>query len=120
MPTGIKDVDIVYMTRMQEERFKSPDEFAKYRGSYVLDRASYEKHCQPDTAIMHPLPRDSRPGASELSNDLNNHPNLSIFQQTDNGIPIRMALYALVMDVADKVHECSFPKQWYTPKPPSV
>ncbi len=40
---------------------------------------------------MHPLPRDSRPGANDLSTDLNHDARLAIFRQTDNGIPVRMA-----------------------------
>jgi aspartate carbamoyltransferase catalytic subunit len=50
---------------------------------------------------MHPLPRDSRPGALEIDQDLDDHPNLAIFRQANNGVPVRMALFALVLDVAD-------------------
>ncbi|MDA0376278.1 MAG: aspartate carbamoyltransferase [bacterium] len=116
MIEGIKDVDVIYMTRIQEERFSAPEEFAKYRGKYSLNRATYEQHCRENTAIMHPLPRDSRPGANELDNDLNGHPKLAIFRQTDNGIPIRMALFAMVMDVADKVHDTARDAIWYRPE----
>ena len=63
---------------------------------------------------MHPLPRDSRAEANELDNDLNDNPNLAIFRQTDNGVVIRMALFALVLDVVDQVHASSRPVNWYT------
>lgn len=116
MLEGIRDVDVVYMTRIQEERFATPQEFNKYRGKYSLNKALYEQHCREGTAIMHPLPRDSRPGANELDNDLNGHPRLAIFRQTDNGIPIRMALFAMVMDVADKVHDTARDALWFRPE----
>ena len=112
LESGIRNADAVYMTRIQEERFGSPDEFMQYRGRYSLTRSLYEKCCRPDTVIMHPLPRDSRPGALELSDDLNDHPRMAIFRQTDNGISIRMALYALVLDVVDRVHESRTEPLW--------
>ncbi len=115
MLEGIKDVDVVYMTRIQEERFSTPQEFAQYRGRYSLNRALYDQHCGRGAAIMHPLPRDGRPGANELATDLNGHPQLAIFRQTDNGIPVRMALYAMVLDVVDKVHETARDAQWFRP-----
>lgn len=51
------------------------------------------------TVVMHPLPRDNRPGAFDLSVDLNADPRLAIFRQTDNGVPIRMALFAQMLGV---------------------
>ena len=63
---------------------------------------------------MHPLPRDSRADANELDNDLNNNPNLAIFRQTDNGVLVRMALFALVLDVVELVDKESRPVTWYT------
>lgn len=62
---------------------------------------------------MHPLPRDSRADANELDNDLNNNPNLAIFRQTDNGILVRMALFALVLDVVDTVDTFSHDIRWF-------
>ena len=63
---------------------------------------------------MHPLPRDSRQGAEELDNDLNDNPNLAIFRQADNGVLVRMALFALILDVADQVDRHARPVNWYT------
>jgi aspartate carbamoyltransferase catalytic subunit len=62
---------------------------------------------------MHPLPRDSRADANELDNDLNNNPNLAIFRQTDNGVLVRMALFALVLDVVDTVDKYSHDIRWF-------
>ena len=57
---GISQADIVYVTRTQEERFDSPEEALRYKGLLRLNQAVYTEFCQPNTVIMHPLPRDSR------------------------------------------------------------
>ena len=114
METGLHDNDTVYLTRIQEERFTNKLEADIYRGRFRLNQAIYTRNCQPNTVIMHPLPRDSREDANELDNDLNQHPNLAIFRQTDNGVLVRMALFALILDVADKVDLSATPVGWYT------
>ncbi len=114
MEEGIAHVDIVYSTRLQEERFASPEEAALYRGRFRLNQQIYTRHCDPNTVIMHPLPRDSREAARELDDDLNENPNLAIFRQTDNGVLVRMALFALILDVADRVDAHSRDVIWYT------
>jgi aspartate carbamoyltransferase catalytic subunit len=114
MEESIGDVEIAYSTRIQEERFASKEEADLYRGRYRLNQAIYTRFCEPNTVIMHPLPRDSRADANELDNDLNNNPNLAIFRQTDNGVLVRMALFALVLDVVDLVEKESRPVSWYT------
>ena len=110
---SIADVDIAYSTRIQEERFSSKQEADLYRGKFRLNQAIYTQYCQPNTVIMHPLPRDSRKDANELDSDLDDNPNLAIFRQTDNGVLVRMALFALVLDVADKVDDFSHDVHWY-------
>jgi aspartate carbamoyltransferase catalytic subunit len=111
---GIHNVDILYVTRTQEERFPTQEDADRYRGLFRLNNAIYTEHCEPNTVIMHPLPRDSRSEARELDDDLIQNPNLAIFRQTDNGVLIRMALFALVLDVADQVHNHAQPVTWYT------
>lgn len=113
LTNSIVDVDIVYSTRIQEERFSTKEEADLYRGKFRLNQAIYTEFCQPNTVIMHPLPRDSRADANELDSDLDNNPNLAIFRQADNGVLVRMALFALVLDVADKVDEFSYDVRWY-------
>jgi len=108
--------DILYLTRTQEERFPTQEDADRYRGLYRLNQSIYTEYCEPNTVIMHPLPRDSRGEANELDNDLNENPNLAIFRQTDNGVLIRMALFALVLDVVDQVDKHSHPVNWYTEK----
>lgn len=114
---GIRGVDILYVTRTQEERFATQEEADRYRGLFRLNQAIYTKHCEPNTVIMHPLPRDSRSAARELDEDLDENPNLAIFRQTDNGIIVRMALFSLVLDVADKVHSHAHPVTWHRARP---
>ncbi len=111
---GIHGVDILYVTRTQEERFPSQAEADKYRGLFRLNQAIYTQNCEPNTVIMHPLPRDSRAQAQELDDDLNQNPNLAIFRQTDNGVLVRMALFALVLDVVDEVDNHAQPVTWFT------
>ncbi len=111
---GIAHSDILYVTRTQEERFPDQAEADKYRGLFRLNQSIYTEYCEPNTVIMHPLPRDSRGEARELDDDLNENPNLAIFRQTDNGVLIRMALFALILDVADKVDDSAREVGWYT------
>jgi len=111
---SIAHVDIVYSTRIQEERFNSQEEADLYRGRFRLNQSVYTANCEPNTVIMHPLPRDSRDNARELDDDLNDNPNLAIFRQTDNGVLVRMALFALTLDVVGQVAEYSREVNWYT------
>ena len=109
---GISEVDIIYVTRVQEERFKNKKDANKYRGLLSLNQSIYTANCEPNTVIMHPLPRDSRSDANELDSDLYENPNLAIFRQADNGIVIRMAMFALVLGVEEKIEETSKPVNW--------
>ncbi len=111
---SISNVDIVYSTRIQEERFKSQEEADIYRGRFRLNQTIYTANCEPNTVIMHPLPRDSREHARELDDDLNDNPNLAIFRQTDNGVLVRMALFALVLDVEHEINSSARDTIWYT------
>ncbi|MFL0811514.1 MAG: aspartate carbamoyltransferase [Agarilytica sp.] len=113
LENSISHVDIVYSTRIQEERFDSKEEADVYRGRFRLNQAIYTKFCEPNTVIMHPLPRDSRSDANELDSDLNQNPNLAIFRQADNGVLVRMALFALVLDVVEQVDKSARPVNWF-------
>lgn len=111
---GIQAVDVLYVTRTQEERFSSGAEAREYKGLFRINQAVYSQHCEPDTVIMHPLPRDSREAAQELSVDLDSNPKLAVFRQSDNGLIVRMALFALILDVVNKVDDHSAPVGWFT------
>ena len=111
---GIQGVDVLYVSRTQQERFSSSAEARRFRGLLRIDQAVYSQHCEPDTVILHPLPRDSREAAQELSVDLDSNPNLAVFRQSDNGLKVRMALFALILDVEDKIEDFSAPVGWFT------
>lgn len=81
--------DILYMTRIQEERFSDRTEFLRLKDSYTLQRKDLPQN--PPT-ILHPLPR-----VSELALDLDDLPQAAYFRQAKNGIPVRMALLALLL-----------------------
>ncbi len=118
LESSIAHVDIVYSTRLQEERFQDRHEADLYRGRFRLNQAIYTRHCEPNTVIMHPLPRDSRAEANELDPDLDDNPNLAIFRQTDNGLIVRMAIFALVLDVAHLVDDYARDVLWFNPRHP--
>ena len=113
---GISDGDILYVTRIQEERFNDVDEAKKYKGLMSLNEEIYTKNCEPNTVIMHPLPRDSRNDANELDSDLNQNPNLAIYRQTDNGLLIRMSLFTLILGVSDQINDSASDINWYSNK----
>jgi aspartate carbamoyltransferase catalytic subunit len=83
--------DVLYMTRIQKERFEDLAEYEKLKGSYVLTRDILSKG-NKDITIMHPLPR-----VDEISSDVDDLPNAAYFRQAHNGVYVRMALLALVM-----------------------
>ncbi|MEQ9567912.1 MAG: aspartate carbamoyltransferase, partial [Pseudomonadales bacterium] len=113
---GIHNAQIVYSTRIQEERFTSSEEADLYRGRFRINQAIYTANCQPNTVIMHPLPRDSRAEANELDGDLDANPNLAIFRQADNGVLVRMALFALILKVDHLMEKYEHEVSWFTRK----
>jgi aspartate carbamoyltransferase catalytic subunit len=64
---------------------------------------------------MHPLPRDSTPGANDLADDLDRDPRLAIFRQTDSGIPVRMAIFAILLGVDHLVAADLRDARWIAP-----
>jgi len=111
------DIDVVYATRIQKERFTQEmvESFNGISDEFRVNKAFLDRRGNPNTIVMHPLPRDSRPGANDLSNDLNNDPRLAIFRQTDNGIPVRMAIFARLMGIEDSFDKHLTDVTWKTP-----
>ncbi|WP_110685586.1 aspartate carbamoyltransferase [Salinicola aestuarinus] len=112
------DVDVIYATRIQRERFTTEmtESFQELTADYVVDRGFLDRRCNASTFVMHPLPRDSRPGANDLSVDLNGDPRLAIFRQTDNGIPMRMAIFAHLLKVEEEIDRDLRDVRWYVPE----
>lgn len=111
---ALTDVDVVYATRIQKERFVD-EEVENYSSDFQVNTAFLQGHCNPHTIVMHPLPRDSRPGANDLSTDLNRDERLAIFRQTDNGIPVRMAIFATLLGVDHLVQKDMRDAAWKSP-----
>lgn len=88
-----KELDVLYVTRIQKERFPDPVEYGKYKGYYKLDNKFLE-NVKKDLKILHPLPR-----VDEINKELDESPHAAYFQQAANGIPIRRALLALTLGV---------------------
>jgi aspartate carbamoyltransferase catalytic subunit len=65
--------------------------------------------------ILHPLPRDSTPEANDLSSDLDGDPRLAIFRQTDNGMAVRMAVFAMLLGVETQIAGSLRDAQWRRP-----
>jgi aspartate carbamoyltransferase catalytic subunit len=86
-----KNLDILYVTRIQQERFPDPMEYEKYKNAYRLDR-SLLSHIKEDLKIMHPLPR-----VGEISPELDETKHAIYFEQAGNGVTVRKALLALVL-----------------------
>jgi aspartate carbamoyltransferase catalytic subunit len=111
------DVDVVYTTRIQKERFTAEmSEGFSLSRDFTVDRTFMDKRCGRDTIVMHPLPRDSRADANDLDVDLNGDPRLAIFRQTDNGIPVRMAIFATLLQVDELIEKELRPVRWFVPE----
>jgi aspartate carbamoyltransferase catalytic subunit len=82
----LPDIDVVYQTRIQKERFQTESEYLAASGIYVLDQAMYDA-LNPEAIVMHPLPR-----VDEISTDVDGDPRSAYFRQAHNGVFIRMAL----------------------------
>lgn len=112
---GLQGADVVYATRIQKERFGN-ETIEGYTPEFQINQALVNAVCGKDTLIMHPLPRDSRPGANDLGADLIHDSRLAIFRQTDNGIPVRMAIFASLLGVADQVPHSLRDATWNAPR----
>lgn len=111
---GLPGADVIYATRVQKERFA--DEASEgYSPDFQINTAMIDRYCDSDTIVMHPLPRDSRAGANDLSVDLNHDSRLAIFRQTDNGIPVRMAIFAVLLGVEGLVRHSMRDVTWRHP-----
>ncbi len=91
LETIISEIDVLYVTRIQKERFPDPAEYAKVKGVYKIDLKTL-KSAKKDLIILHPLPR-----IDEIAAEVDSTPQARYFQQVWNGIVVRMALLTLVL-----------------------
>jgi aspartate carbamoyltransferase catalytic subunit len=91
----VPSVDVLYVTRIQKERFPDPAEYAKVKGSYRVDLQSLSE-AKEDLIVMHPLPR-----VDEIAPEVDSTRYARYFQQVGNGIVVRMALLALILGAVE-------------------
>ncbi|RPJ20362.1 MAG: aspartate carbamoyltransferase [Planctomycetaceae bacterium] len=90
LAAAIQDADVLYMTRIQKERFADPAEYERRQGTYLRSRELIER-VNPRLTVMHPLPR-----VNEIAADVDELQGAAYFRQARNGVCVRMALMALV------------------------
>ncbi len=95
MTEVIPKVDILYMTRIQKERFSDPMEYEKTKNSYIL-RNSMLEEARPNMRILHPLPR-----VNEITVDVDENAKAYYFTQALNGVFVRQALLAAILGVVE-------------------
>jgi aspartate carbamoyltransferase len=90
----LPETDVLYVTRVQKERFENPDDYEAVRGSYVIE-PDLMKRAKDDMIVMHPLPR-----VGEIDMSFDADPRAAYFRQMEYGLYVRMALLALVLGKA--------------------
>jgi aspartate carbamoyltransferase catalytic subunit len=88
---AVKDADVLYVTRIQRERFPDAEEYNQVVGTYKVDM-NLLKHVHDDLIIMHPLPR-----VVEIDPEVDKTSHALYFKQAFNGVPVRMALLSLIL-----------------------
>lgn len=88
------DTDVLYVTRIQKERFEDPGEYEKLKGSYVITPSTLQA-AKERMIVMHPLPR-----VDEIAPEVDDDPRAAYFRQMEYGMYVRMALLALVLGKA--------------------
>ena len=88
---NLTDADIVYITRVQRERFSDPIEYEKVKDAYILRNAML-RHTKPSMKILHPLPR-----VNEISTDVDDNEKAYYFTQTRNGVYMRQAIISVIL-----------------------
>jgi aspartate carbamoyltransferase len=94
----LPSLDVLYMTRVQKERFHDIEVYERVRNAYRLERADLE-HASDHLRILHPLPR-----IDEIATDVDQDTRARYFVQSANGVPVRMALLSAVMGLQNRVH----------------
>lgn len=111
---GVQNADVIYCTRIQLERFQ--DGKADLQSLFNIDAEVIKPNAKSDAIILHPLPRDTREGAFDLTTDLDDDPRLKIFTQAANGIPVRMALFVHCLGLENEVGKDFVPSKWAATK----
>ena len=92
----LQETDVLYWTRVQEERFKTPAEYDRIKNDYIFT-AEMMAQMPKDAILLHPLPRKHEMGGTEQHKVLDQDPRAFYFQQAENGMLLRMALLAKIL-----------------------
>ena len=90
-------LDVLYMTRIQQERFFNEEDYLRLKGCYQLDAKTLAL-AKPDTPVLHPLPR-----IDEIKPEIDSDPRAAYFDQVHNGVYIRMAIILALLGIADPI-----------------
>ena len=88
------ELDVLYMTRVQRERFFNEADYIRLKDSFILDKKKME-YAREDMLVMHPLPR-----VNEISVEVDSDPRAAYFKQAQYGVYIRMALILKLLELA--------------------
>mgnify|MGYP003377716776 CR=1 FL=1 len=91
---AIPKLDILYMTRVQKERFFNEDDYIRMKDCYILDKAKM-RLAKDDMLVLHPLPR-----VNEISVEVDDDPRAAYFKQVQYGVYVRMALILRLLELA--------------------
>lgn len=93
LETILPRLDMLYMTRVQKERFFNEEDYVRLKDFYILDKAKMEL-ASPDMLVLHPLPR-----VNEISVEVDEDPRAAYFKQVQYGVYVRMALILTLLDI---------------------
>ncbi len=91
--TALGQLDILYMTRVQKERFFNEEDYIRLKDCYILDKKKM-KLAKEDMYVLHPLPR-----VNEISVEVDDDPRAAYFRQAQYGVYVRMALIMTLLEV---------------------
>ena len=93
LENALPELDVLYMTRVQKERFFNEEDYVRLKDYYILDSRKMEL-ARDDMIVLHPLPR-----VNEISVEVDNDPRAKYFDQVQNGMYIRMALILMLLGI---------------------
>ena len=91
---AMPQLDVLYMTRVQRERFFNEEDYLRMKDFYILDKNKMEL-AKKDMMVLHPLPR-----VNEISVEVDDDPRAMYFKQAQNGVYVRMALILTLLEVS--------------------
>ena len=93
MEEALPQLDILYMTRVQKERFFNEEDYVRMKDFYILDKEKMAL-ASPDMLVLHPLPR-----VNEISVEVDDDPRAAYFRQVQYAVYVRMALILTLLEV---------------------